>query len=793
MDQEKASPPTGAVVRDGDENEIQGGGQLAGGASAKTNDVIDNDLELAHRLQAIEQLTSVFGFSRKVSEQAVDEVGWDVTICYNYILDQNLGQDQGGVVVPMDNCPHLGKHVSMDAIQISGMMDNGSLVDARCSHPVSHRSSKSTTAAGLKQDFHQDGSCPARENWMCLECGVIRCGRYENGHSLAHWEETKQNDAQGHCLCVSFSDFSVWCYLCSSYVNHTSLAPLEEKLRQLKFSEDKPQANTPVQPISPQNSVDYTNLSPKTAKESIQASLLAAFSPTTKSPKHKKVRRSVEMDESTDHRALSFPQSDVVTGSPESGDEVVSKSDDKRKLSKNRGTRDSANDPVQSEDDGPEYENDEEDLEDEDEEETEDEGKERMVARGVPLNFDDEEEDEDEHDYENPGDSEERDSNLMQMLARAAAAQGIPLKWLIQQVYEEENETPLEYPFETLPSDLAGVANFIQSDRCKRIVILAGAGMSVASGIPDFRSSDGLYATLKAESLTCSQQQQDAIRKDPSFALDQHLFLDNPLPLLETKRDFILGTYEQRWKATLAHRFVELLYAKTGKLVRLYTQNIDGLEDQCSQLPQEKVIAVHGTMDRAECARCKTRASFVDFCNKVRNQIKDISQKDLCAPSVSTPIACATCGFHAVKPAIVLFRSSLPPDFFENVVNDVQDVDLLLIIGTSLKVAPANSLVWRVPRSAMRVLINREMVGEHLGMDFDQGERDVFACGNCDDVLLHLMEYLGWLPDLEPLVAECKLPQSSADLLQERLAQRSAAMATNGQTNMVESSFSQIL
>ena len=311
------------------------------------------------------------------------------------------------------------------------------------------------------------------------------------------------------------------------------------------------------------------------------------------------------------------------------------------------------------------------------------------------------------------------DANLMQILAQAAAAQGVSLDWILDQArYEEggdENDEDVEYPFESLPTNLAGVAEFIQSDKCKRILILAGAGMSVSSGIPDFRSSDGLYATLKANTLTASLSQQEAIREDPAFALDQHLFNENPLPLLETKRDFILGTYEQRWKATLAHRFVELLHAKTGKLVRLYTQNIDGLEDQCSQIPEEMVIPVHGSMDRAECSNCQTRSSFADFCHKVRTQIKDISGKDKSAPSLSTPITCTKCGAEAMKPAIVLFRSSLPREFFENVGPDVRNVDLLIVMGTSLKVAPANSLVWRVPKSAMRLLVNRETVGNTWG------------------------------------------------------------------------------
>jgi NAD+-dependent protein deacetylase sirtuin 2 len=312
------------------------------------------------------------------------------------------------------------------------------------------------------------------------------------------------------------------------------------------------------------------------------------------------------------------------------------------------------------------------------------------------------------------------------------------------------------------------------------------AGMSVASGIPDFRSSNGLYSTLDASRLTATAEQQDRIRDDPSYSLDQHLFLENPLPCLEVNREFILGVRDRRWKATLAHRFVEQLRTKTtgatecsceggndvnetSKLVRLYTQNIDGLEDQCPGLGHERRIAVHGSMDEAECAVCLAPMDFDEFCDKVRCQIKDITGQDEAAPNESTPIRCANCLADRVKPSIVLFRSRLPEVFFQNVPQDVQDVDLLIVMGTSLAVAPANSIVTRVPRSAMRVLINRDPVGRHLGLDWDNNDRDYFARGDCETVVLNLMERLEWLDDLRPSLEGRELPECSASLLRERL------------------------
>uniref|UniRef100_A0A7S3KX75 Deacetylase sirtuin-type domain-containing protein n=1 Tax=Amphora coffeiformis TaxID=265554 RepID=A0A7S3KX75_9STRA len=395
----------------------------------------------------------------------------------------------------------------------------------------------------------------------------------------------------------------------------------------------------------------------------------------------------------------------------------------------------------------------------------------------------DEDPNNDNNDNEEDEESFDGDETvLFQLLAEAARSQGIPLSLLMAQIHGypvEEDTGPVEYPFDNLPRTIPEVAEFLLSDKCRRILVLAGAGMSVASGIPDFRSSDGLYATLQVSRLTCtSQEQREMIREDPSAALDQPLFLENPLPCLESQREFILGTHARRWKATLAHRFVELLHEKTGKLVRLYTQNIDGLEDQCTNLPPDKVICVHGSMDRAECARCETAQDFDQFCRSVETQIKDLSLQDSSAPAISTPILCENCHTPSVKPAIVLFRSSLPKIFFEKVPDDVKDIDLLIVVGTSLKVAPANSLVWRVPRSALRVLVNREPVGEHLGMDFgEESERDVFAEGDIETSLLDLIEELGWLGDLRGLL-DGDLPESSAELLRARLdTAQGAAMA----------------
>mmetsp|Transcript_24515 Transcript_24515/g.60066 ORF Transcript_24515/g.60066 Transcript_24515/m.60066 type:complete len:510 (+) Transcript_24515:1841-3370(+) len=365
---------------------------------------------------------------------------------------------------------------------------------------------------------------------------------------------------------------------------------------------------------------------------------------------------------------------------------------------------------------------------------------------------------------------------------REAKIRSFPIS-LDESPLDDDLSSVIQYPFGELPKSLADVARFIKSDRCQKIVILTGAGMSVVSGIPDFRSANGLYATMDADRLTATQAERDIMRLDPSLALDNHLFLQNQFPCLEVNRQFLLGTRDQIWKATLAHRFVELLHAKTGKLARLYTQNIDGLEDQCTKLPREKVVPVHGTMDQADCGMCHNEANFEQFCQDVRTKIKDVTGTDPNAPQESSHIPCRICGYNTLKPSIVLFRSSLPPKFFELVPRDVEDADLLIVIGTSLKVAPANSLVYRVPETCMRMLVNRDPVGFNLGLNFDElgATRDYFAKGDIDSSMLDLMEALGWVDELEPLLDCNGLPESSAKLLQSKVQEmknRTSATAT---------------
>ena len=318
----------------------------------------------------------------------------------------------------------------------------------------------------------------------------------------------------------------------------------------------------------------------------------------------------------------------------------------------------------------------------------------------------------------------------------------------------------------TAPQSLAGLARLILSEGCQSITLLTGAGVSVAADIPDFRSPGGMYDTLRPELLTATPRQQSLMRMDPTYVVAWDIFQDNAFPYLEVRRPFILGVREQKWKATIAHRFVELLHTKTNKIQRLYTQNIDGLHQQCQQIPDEKIIPVHGTLSKVQCEGCASNdMDFDSFCDLVQTQIKDIYGQDPKAPATSTPIKCTKCHKPLVKPQTVLFGRSLPPAFFQNCRTDLAQTDLLIVAGTSLVVSPANSLVQMT--GGIRVVINRDLVGEDLGMF--QDSRDYFAAGNCDDVFLDLIVELGWLSDLYAQLDG--LAPKSAALVRKRMEQ----------------------
>ena len=197
------------------------------------------------------------------------------------------------------------------------------------------------------------------------------------------------------------------------------------------------------------------------------------------------------------------------------------------------------------------------------------------------------------------------------------------------------------------------------------IVFFGGAGVSTESGIPDFRSTNGLY-----------RQQYDY---PPEEILSHTFFMKRPEEFFQFYRAKMLCLTA---KPNAAHRKLAQ-WEREGKLKAVVTQNIDGLHQAAGS---KEVLELHGSVHRNFCQRC--------------HQIYD-AQFML----HSTGIPTCTCG-GTIKPDVVLYEESLNPNTLTEAVDAIEHADLLMIGGTSLAVYPAASLIHYY-RGNRLVLINK--------------------------------------------------------------------------------------
>ncbi len=162
------------------------------------------------------------------------------------------------------------------------------------------------------------------------------------------------------------------------------------------------------------------------------------------------------------------------------------------------------------------------------------------------------------------------------------------------------------------------------------------------------------------------------------------------------------------------------LLADKGLLLRIYSQNIDGLEFLAG-IPEDKLVECHGHFRTASCIDCKRPADA----DKVRETIV----KDGKTPK------CEYCGGN-VKPDIVFFGEELPERFYKLLKQDVPKADVLLVMGTSLNVAPVSHIPNMV--RCDRVLFNRDLVMRL------RRNKDTFVEGDCDTNVQKLMNRLDW-------------------------------------------------
>lgn len=189
-------------------------------------------------------------------------------------------------------------------------------------------------------------------------------------------------------------------------------------------------------------------------------------------------------------------------------------------------------------------------------------------------------------------------------------------------------------------------------DKSSRIVFFGGAGVSTESGIPDFRSTDGLY-----------HQQYDY---PPETILSHTFYQARPEEFYRFYRNKMLFPNAE---PNAAHRKLAEL-ERAGKLTAVVTQNIDGLHQAAGS---REVLELHGSVHRNYCEKCRRFYSLEDIIS-------------------SSGVPKCTCGGR-IKPDVVLYEEALDGRTLERALDHIRGADMLIIGGTSLAVYPAASLV----------------------------------------------------------------------------------------------------
>ncbi|KKO96444.1 NAD-dependent histone deacetylase SIR2 [Trichoderma harzianum] len=288
-------------------------------------------------------------------------------------------------------------------------------------------------------------------------------------------------------------------------------------------------------------------------------------------------------------------------------------------------------------------------------------------------------------------------------------------------------------------------------EKCQNIIVITGAGISTSLGIPDFRSQGtGLYSKLEHLGLN-----------DPQEVFDIEVFKQDPTIFYSVAKDIIPAT--ERYTPT--HKFLAMLHER-GKLLTNYSQNIDNLEVKAG-LPKEKLIQCHGSFGTASCVQCHyqiqgekifpdIRAGKIPKCTRCLSSLKASgppkrkrsagaekkrrrwADNDSSEENSEYDIPSA----GVMKPDITFFGEALPDEFSRRLTeNDRDKVDLVIVIGTSLKVTPVSEIVSFLPPHIPQIYVSRQAVS-HINFDID-------LLGDCDVVVAELCKRLNW-----PLVHE---------------------------------------
>ena len=214
----------------------------------------------------------------------------------------------------------------------------------------------------------------------------------------------------------------------------------------------------------------------------------------------------------------------------------------------------------------------------------------------------------------------------------------------------------------------------------KSICVFTGAGISCPSGIPDFRSADGLYNQKSNTGYT------------PEQIISHSFFVSHTDMFYEFYKSKMI--YENA-QPNIAHKYFADL-EKQGKNVSVVTQNIDGLHQKAGS---KNVFELHGSIYRNYCVKC---GAFYGL--------------DAVVSQNSVPV-CSKCG-GVIKPDVVLYEEPLDEKTVNSALNVIENADLMIVIGTSLTVYPAASYI-RFFKGNNLVLINKTKTTQNQIADLE--------------------------------------------------------------------------
>ncbi|CAI6545994.1 AAB_G0008570.mRNA.1.CDS.1 [Saccharomyces cerevisiae] len=288
-------------------------------------------------------------------------------------------------------------------------------------------------------------------------------------------------------------------------------------------------------------------------------------------------------------------------------------------------------------------------------------------------------------------------------------------------------------------SNFFTIDHFIQKlHTARKILVLTGAGVSTSLGIPDFRSSEGFYSKIKHLGLD-----------DPQDVFNYNIFMHDP-SVFYNIANMVLPP--EKIYSPL-HSFIKMLQMK-GKLLRNYTQNIDNLESYAG-ISTDKLVQCHGSFATATCVTCHWNLPGERIFNKIRNLELPLcpycykKRREYFPEGYNNKVGVAASqgsmserppyilnSYGVLKPDITFFGEALPNKFHKSIREDILECDLLICIGTSLKVAPVSEIVNMVPSHVPQVLINRDPV--------KHAEFDLSLLGYCDDIAAMVAQKCGW-------------------------------------------------